>query len=183
MTHEQEKYFEFLVEAVELDDRTERFSLLLEHLFNVPFVLDKSYVLDEDRVQNGLSMRENYAFRTFTKQVDYDRFLDSFRYGKISVLEFLVSLSDKMSETIYFDSHRGEFFWQIIDNLGLDCMNDEEFDSKIVDNVLEILFERRYSRDGSGGGMFYVPNSKFDFTKMDFMHQANVWLSHIFAEN
>lgn len=182
MTHDKENYFEFLVEAVELDDRTERFSMLLEYLFRVPFVLDKSYVLDEDRVQNGLSMRENYAFRTFKTQASYDRFLDSFGRG-ISVLEFLVSLSDKMSETIYFDSHRGEFFWQIIDNLGLDCMNDEEFDQKIVENVLKILFERRYNRDGSGGGMFYIPNSKFDLTKMDFMHQANVWLSHIFAEN
>ena len=96
MINEMEKYFEFLVEAVELDDRTERFSMLLEYLFDVPFVVDKRYVLDEDRVQNGLSMREKYA-EEYVRESRIDRFLDGFRDG-ISVLEFLISLAGMMKQ-------------------------------------------------------------------------------------
>ena len=179
MTNKQRKYFEFLVEAVELDDRTEQFSMLLEYLFKVPFVLDENYILDEDRVQNGLSMRERYAAE-YVGSRKYYEFLESFGDG-ISVLEFFVSLSEKMSEAIYFDSHLSEFFWIIIDNLGLNCMNDDEFDQEIVDDILEKLFSRQYRRDGSGGGMFYVPNSGKNLTKMDFMAQANLWLTRNFV--
>lgn len=179
MIREREKYFEFLVEAVELDDRTERFSMLLEYLFEKKFTTDKHYQLDDDRVENGLSMREKYA-EEYIDIARIDRFLDDFGDG-ISMLEFLVSMCNKMSETIFFDSHLSEFFWQIIDNLGLDSMTDEEFDESVVDNVLEILLGRRYCRDGSGGGMFYVPNSDFDLTKMDFFRQAQIWLSRNFV--
>ena len=179
MIHEQEKYFEFLLEAVELDDRVDRFSMLLEYLFDVQFEVNGHYPLDEDRVQNGLSMREKYA-EEYVNERKIDRFLDSFNDG-ISVLEFFISLSDKMSETIYFDSHLSEFFWQIIDNLGLDCMNDDEFDQEIVNDILRKLFDRKYSRDGSGGGMFYIPNCEFDLTKMDFFRQSQIWLSKNFV--
>ena len=179
MIHEKEKYLDFLTEAVELDDRTGRYSMLLEYLFEVKFVTDSKYKLDEDRVENGLNMREKYA-EEYIDIRRVDRFLDSFGEG-ISMLEFLVSMCEKMSETIFFDSHLSEFFWQIIDNLGLDSMNDDEFDESVVDSVLRILLGRKYCRDGSGGGMFYVPNSDFDLTKLDFFQQAQIWLSRNFV--
>ena len=183
MTREAKKYFEFLVEAIELDDRTEQYSMLLEYLFEEPFIVDKHFELDEDRVENGLEMREKYIDIYVSKDSrdDFIREFDRGFKGGISVLEFFISLSEKMSEMLYFDSHRNEFFWQIIDNLGLNCMDDGEFDQAIVDDILEKLFNRRYGRDGSGGGMFYVPNSKFNLTNLDFLRQAQIWLSHNFV--
>lgn len=180
MTNEREKYLEFLLEAVELDGRTEQFSCLLEYLFNVNFVHDERYILDEDRVQDGILMREKYA-EEYVPYGKIDRFLRSFG-DEISVLEFLISLCQKMSETLYFDSHLSQFFWQIITNLGLDCMTDDEFLPEVVDSVLKVLFNRKYCRDGSGGGMFCITNSKFDLTKLDFFRQGQLWMSYVFVE-
>ena len=179
MTRDERKYFNFLVEAVELDGKTEQYSMLLEHLFSVPFELNEHFELDEDRVRNGIDMRENWAERHVSRAFR-DEFLDGFGPG-ISALEFFVVMSKQISDTLYFDEKLGEFFWQMMKNLGLDCMNDEEFDQEIVNKILINLWLRKFNRDGSGGGLFCVPNCKFDMKKLDFMSSTNLWISYTFV--
>lgn len=183
MTHEDKKYLDFLVKSVELDNRTRDYSYLMEYLFKKRFYPDFSFSLDLDREKTGINLREDYAYNHIVGP-SRTRFLNGLKWdldGGISVLEFMVSLSKSMSETLYFDPDYGRFFWSMIDNLGLDCMSNEEFDEAIVDGVLKKLWNHKYSRDGSGGGLFYVPNSKFDMRKIDFMLQANLWISYNFV--
>ena len=179
MTRNAEKYFNYLVEEVELDGKSEHYSMLLEKLFKSPFEASERFELDIDRVKNALDMREFWASKHVSRAFRHE-FLDSFGEG-ISVLEFMVSLSKSMSDTLYFDEKLEDFFWPMIENLGLDCMNDDEFDEAIVDDILTNLWLRKYKRDGSGGGLFYVPNAKFDMRKIDFMLQANLWISYNFV--
>lgn len=183
MIHEREDYLDKLIESVELDDKTEQFSYLLEYLDTVNyghFIWSK---LDEDRVQKGKKIREEYA-ELYLNGRQKDKFLSAMEEefeGGISFLEFLISLAKSMSETMYFDNHLADFFWPIIDNLGLNCMTNDEFDCDVVDSVLVVLKDRSYERDGSGGGLFYVPNAKFDMRKIDYLQQANLWLSYNFV--
>lgn len=179
MTRNERKYLFFLAESVELDNRTRHYSLLFEHLFKVPFELNEHYELDVDRVRNGIDMRIDWAENNL-KGDELEEFLDGFGPG-ISALEFFVSMSKTISDILYFDPKLGQFFWQMIDNLGLDCMNDDEFDQEIVDNILRNLWLRNFKKDGSGGGLFYVPNCKFDMRKLDFMASTNLWISYTFV--
>ena len=183
MTLEERKYLDFLVKSVELDNRTGEYSMLLECLHRLKFVPDNRYKLDLDRERSGVDLREEYAFSHIVGP-SRTRFLSGLKWdleGGISSLEFMVALSKKMSETLYFDPNYGKFFWSMIDNLGLNCMVDDEFDEGVVEDVLDKLYSHKYSRDGSGGGLFYVPNSKFDMRKIDFMLQANLWISYNFV--
>lgn len=179
MTRNERKYFDFLVESVELDNKTRRYSLLLEYLYHTPFEFNEHFELDEDRIKIGIEMRENWAFSELTRDAR-DEFLEDFGPG-ISALEFFVSMAKTISDILYFDPKWGQFFWQMIENLGLDTMNDDEFDQEIVDNILRDLWLRNFKRDGSGGGLFCVPNCKFDMRKLDFMSSTNLWISYTFV--
>ena len=183
MTRERQKYFDWLVENVELDDKTERYGDLLEYLDTVNFDHFIWCKLDENRVECAKEMRVEWAQNNLTVR-EYERLSEELEDefgGGISFLEFLISMVKTMSETMYFDNHFADFFWPIIDNLGLDCMTNEEFDGGVIDGVLLILKDRKYCRDGSGGGLFFVPNSTFDMRKIDYLKQANLWLSYNFV--
>lgn len=185
MTHEERDYLDFLVKSVELDNRTRDYSMLLEYLHKKRFYPEFAFKLDIDREKSGVEMREEYAFKHIVGP-SRTRFLSGLKWDLedgISTMEFMVALSKSMSETLYFEPQYGKFFWSMIDNLGLNCMDDGEFDEAIVDDILAKLWGHKYCRDGSGGGLFYVPNSKFDMRKIDFMLQANLWISYNFVRS
>ena len=86
------------------------------------------------------------------------------------MLEMLVALSERMSLTI--DHTTPSCFWHMLDNLDISDPTDPEE----VERAMEILRDREYNYDGSGGGLFPVDNPNSDFRDIEIYKQMNEYL-------
>lgn len=66
-----------------------------------------------------------------------------------SVFEMLIGVARHLS--FEMDGEVGEWFWHLINNLGLTRYNDKRWNERWVEQVVERLVWRQYSYDGNGG--------------------------------
>lgn len=145
------------------------FQKLLMQLHNTPF---RFYIpKDENRALDGVGMRhvfelENPSFRS----IDIREALS----GECSVLEMMVALAIHCEQHIMdnpkYGDRTGQWFWQMISNLGLSDQTDDRFDKRHVTDVLDRFIKRRYERDGEGG-LFRIRGTKEDMRKLEIFHQ------------
>ena len=173
-----DEYFEWLFDIVcggrFADDLSYR--RLLMHLHDTEFI----YILpmDENRAVNGMNLRYEWSLDI---DEDADYILDVLD-GPCSVLEMMVSLAihcerDIMDDPGYGD-RTGQWFWGMVNNLGLGAMYDSRYDSGYVDGVLKRFLNREYERDGRGG-LFTIKNCKYDLRKVEIWHQLSWYLGTI----
>jgi len=62
----------------------------------------------------------------------------------------------------------GQWFFEMIESLGLSSMTDRRFDEEYVDKAIDIFLDREYKRNGEGG-LFTIKNSHRD------MRNAEIW--------
>ena len=77
--------------------------------------------------------------------------------------------SDIMQEKSQGD-RTGNWFWTMLINLGLDGMDDENYDYILVTNTIARFMERRYDRYGNGS-IFFVHNRREDMRKVELWDQ------------
>ena len=89
----------------------------------IRFLYDNEYrwqfILDENRAAGGLNLRSKYAYENGLNVSDVGR-------GPCSILEMLIALSDRMTETLSADIWY--CFWTLMDNLQLTQFDDTRFD-------------------------------------------------------
>ena len=75
------------------------------------------------------------------------------------------------------DESMSDWFWVMLDNLGLSEINDAttNSDSLVVD-ILDQFIWRQYEPDGFGG-LFPLRNFKQDQTKVEIWYQFHAYLS------
>lgn len=109
------------------------------------------------------------------------------RYGEItddpcSVLEMMVALAIRCEEEIMddpkFGNRTGQWFWGMINNLGLGSMSDDRFDRKYVDEVITRFLDRDYEPDGKGG-LFTVKDCEYDLRDYEIWYQLCWYLDNI----
>lgn len=113
-------------------------------------------------------------------------FLDEFRIRDeddrwlnldASVLEVLIALSRRLAFESY--SSAEEWFWKMIENLGLQHYSDaiyrRETGEREVEEVLERLLERTYGRDGTGG-LFPLRRPHSDQRRVEIWYQKEAYL-------
>lgn len=100
-----------------------------------------------------------------------------------SVLEIFVVLAVHCEDKIMHDDDRGnrtsDWFWVILENLGLDDYNDNRYASRIaerVEDIIDIFLSRDYEYDGSGGSAFPLREPLSDMRDVDLWQQLNWWL-------
>jgi hypothetical protein len=97
-----------------------------------------------------------------------------------SVLEMMVALAVRCERhimgSIEIGDRTGEWFWEMIFNLGLDGMDNVNFDPEYVDMVTSRLLTRRYKSNGEGG-LFTVNNRPEDMRIADIWYQMAWYLS------
>lgn len=133
----------------------------VEFRYNVP--------KDRNRFMDGVCLR--------------DRFIDDVHcfgsaYPKsdkpCSVLEMMVALAIRCEENIMSDEHYGDrtsqWFWGMVNTLGLGWMDDDHFDLEQAQNVIDRFLNQEYSRNGKGG-LFYIRNCRRDVRKMEIWTQ------------
>ena len=141
MTRNERDYRDWLIDLV--NDRGVDYVPLLRELYNIEFYSLINY--DEDRGQDGLMLREEWA--------DLTRFKGSLDFGVANVLEVLIGIARRMEFQLFGTKYCDEWdyvniFWDLIRNLGLDGVfgdiSRDTFD-EIRQNVTHFL-NREYFR-------------------------------------
>lgn len=151
------------------------YAKLLSYLHNKVFRY--SILKDENRAEDGIDLRyrfecENYNF--------YD--VEIYLSGPCSVLEMMIALAIRCEESIMDDpnigNRTGQWFWNMITNLGLGSMTDDRFDKWYVEETIERFLNREYEPDGRGG-LFRIRNCEYDLTTVEIWHQLCWYLDNI----
>lgn len=148
------------------------YNMLLKYLNKKKF----TYILplDENRLLDGLDLR----FR-FADENSY--YID----GDCSVLEMMVALSLRCEEHIMSDdeigNRTGRWFWEMIDNLGLESMYDDNFDKVYADKIIYRFLNREYEPNGDGG-LFTVHNRNADLRKVEIWYQLMWYLDEVIGK-
>lgn len=159
-----------------MSDYLERYADLLLYLSGKPFTW--SMKRDQDRARNGLALRKNFS--------EYSEVDPDFWVGKMpdqcSMLEMMIALAMACDDIIFdpdYGTRTAEWFWMMVDNLGLSNMDKYFFDKEYCDEVVDVMLKRRYFKNGRGG-LFTTRNPKIDMRKAEIWYQANVWLEENF---
>lgn len=161
-------YFNWLYETVCENRFSEEVSYkkLLTQLHNTEFRY--TLLMDDNRSEDGLCLRDRFAN-------DYDiPNIDRYLQGPCSVLEMMVALAIRCEESTMDDpkygDRTGQWFWQMIGNLGLGAMKDVRYDKIFVRGVLDKFLDRKYDRDGRGG-LFHIKNCDTDLRDIEIWNQ------------
>lgn len=167
-------YFEWMYELV-CDGRFGRdisYRQLLSFLHDVEFVYFVPY--DENRAADGISLR--YNFCVANNCLDLEEYLT----GPCSVLEMMLALAIRCEKTIMDDpmigDRTGQWFWGMINNLGLSSMHDTNYNEWLVNDVITRFLNREYEPDGQGG-LFRVRGWTRDMRTAEIWHQLMAYIN------
>ena len=172
----KEKYFDWICELIdhtECDTESSYFKLL-HYLNEVKF----TYILemDENRMSDGINLKYRFGH-----VMGYPNELieNSLRNDSCSILEMMVALSIRCEEgfmdNIDEGDRTGEWFWSMIENLGLDTMTDLNFNKRYCDIVVRKFLTRTYASNGKGG-LFTVKKPKSDMRDVEIWYQMMWYL-------
>lgn len=174
MSYENEirnDYFDWIYDLVGgiRDSKYTSYFKLLKHLHNTEFVY--SIPMDENRAEDGVDLRRRFSD-------SYFELLD----GPCSVLEMMVALAIRCEETIMDDTtmgdRTGQWFWGMINNLGLGGMTDANYNRREVEYCIIRFLNRDYAPDGKGG-LFRVRHCEVDLRDAEIWYQLCWYLDSI----
>lgn len=172
------EYFDWMCQLVSdkqyIGDRSYR--KLLSKLHNIPF----TYTIDMDgnRAADGIDLRYRFGYERNYEDYIIASFLDD---KPCSVLEMIVALAlrcETIMEDPDYGDRTGEWFWGMIESLGLESMDNTSFNRDYVDDVIDIFLSRDYGRDGRGG-LFTIKHPKRDLRTVEIWYQMNWYLDSI----
>ena len=179
MTYEDQiidEYFEYLCELINnmRFARQVSYRKLLMHLHNIEFTWFVPN--DDNRADDGIQLRRRFALSRD------DIRLQNYLIGPCSVLEMMVALAVRCEEGTMDDTdygnRTGQWFWGMINNLGLNSMRDSNFDRNYVDDVIARLLNREYEPNGEGG-LFTVKHCSQDLRTVEIWRQLSWYLDSI----
>ena len=172
------RYFEWLCGIVfdgrYLEEDSYSKLLLLLHSIDFEVVIG----MDQNRAEDGIDLRYRFGDESGYIQPMIASLLD---IVPCSVLEMMVALSFQC-ENIMDDPEKGnrlsKWFWTMIENLGLESMDDNNFDEKFAKYVIFRFLSRDYSNNGKGG-LFVIDNCKYDLNEVEIWQQMCWYLDAI----
>lgn len=164
-----ELYFKWLYEQV--NRRTNNPSFSYWKLFKKLHCKEFVWVVpnDDNRLEDGKELR--YAFIDETKFNDVD---PGWIHLGCSMLELFIGLSRRV--TFEAGGNAREWFWRLLDNLGLYYSTDAEpMSDEKIDEILDRLIWRTYNWDGQGG-LFPLKFPTEDQRHVELWYQLNAWV-------
>lgn len=166
-----QSYFAWMCQLVSNERYSKRLSYrkLLTHLHEVEFTY--TLPMDGNRAEDGIDLRYRFGYENDYSEPMIASGLDD---RPCSVLEMMIALSMRCEEQIMDDpdigNRTGQWFWDMIDNLGLGNMSDSKFDNSYVDEVLQRFLNRDYKRNGEGG-LFTINRRGLDMRSVEIWYQ------------
>ena len=152
--------------------------LCVELFKNRFFITRSAPKRDVDREKDGLELRKEWS---------NDSLDGEFHIIPCTMLEMIIGISKRMSEQLMDEDGEdktAQYFWEIMENLGLTCMDDDNFGwetglaQKKIAKTCEILCKRQYNPDGTGGGMFPMPGVfGINQKKMEIWYQMQDYIN------
>lgn len=146
----KQRYFDWLCHFVYDNVPFANYTKLLTFLNETPF----TYILprDENRYSDGIGLRYRFGRETDIREAVVANFVD--RY-ECSVLEMLIALCLRCEESIMsnerYGDRTGQWFWNMLVNLGLGKMTDDHFDIQEARAIVSRFLNRQYGPNGEGG--------------------------------
>lgn len=165
-----ELYFTWLYSLVGdpgIKDPTRTYWRLLQQLYTVEFV----WIIpnDDNRVEDGKELRYEFVDQSGLNDVDL-RWIQP----ECSMLELLIGLSRRLS--FEAEGEPRDWFWRLIDNLGLLKYNDaRSYSPANVELVLEKVIWRTYQPNGRGG-LFPLVNPQDDQRRVELWYQLSAYV-------
>lgn len=173
------EYFEWMYQLVCNEKYPKRLSYrkLLSHLHSMEFI----YIIgmDGNRAEDGIDLRYRFGYEHQYEEPMIATYLDD---RPCSILEMLTALAIRCEEHIMDDpdigNRTGQWFWSMIDNLGLGAMNDAKFNKGYLDSTITKFLNREYERNGNGG-LFTVESCNRDLRTAEIWYQMCWYLDDI----
>jgi hypothetical protein len=135
--------------------------------------------MDSNRYEDGTDLRYRFGY---IYNLDGSIITDYLDDRPCSVLEMLIALSIRLEEQIMNDpdigDRTGQWFWDMIVNLGLGSMDDTKFNRKRTDIIVQRFLNREYERNGKGG-LFTIEHCKEDLRDVEIWYQACWYLDKV----
>jgi hypothetical protein len=177
----QTDYFNWLYDQTKDRNHRRGYDKLLKQLHSKPF---KWYVPnDHNRAFEGRQLRDVFCR-------EYDIYLRAeLDSAEVSMLELTVSLAmrcESMMTDIDNNLTLSEWFWMLLNNVELDKFINTSYynygGEEKVDQILNIIIDRKYTRLGKGG-LFPLKNAKKDQRKVELWYQMCYFLVEKFNIN
>lgn len=147
---------------------------LLYLLSMIPF--EYTVAMDANRYEDGIDLRYRFAYENNIDEREIAYALDD---EPCSVLEMMIALSLRIENSIMENHEIGDrtaqWFWGMIDNLGLSSYTDDRYDEEHIRIKINRLLTRRYKRNGEGG-LFTIRDPYRDMRKAEIWFQAMWYL-------
>lgn len=171
-------YFDFLCGLVA---KRHGFKTLLRYLYDTEF-----YSLipnDGNRIGDGEHLRNIFIEERGPTGLPFLPKKERFTRDGCCLLEVLIGLSYRLESELTggrYGRPAGEWFWVLIENLGLEWMDDVEFSIEfdtfsMVERRVRTFLDRQYSTDGSGG-LFPLKNPQKDQRRVELWYQMGAWV-------
>lgn len=157
--------YEFIADP-DVSSPSRTFWKLAKALYTKPFL----WLIpnDDNRAEDGRFLREEFIEDLGLDDIDPD-----WMNLECSMLEMLIALSRRLS--FQGEGESLDWFWHLIDNLGLRFTDRPRFPKDAVDEVLDRVVWRTYNRDGTGG-LFPLRYPRQDQRDVEIWTQLNSYL-------
>ena len=136
--------------------------------------------MDQNRAINGTSLRWRFACEECDEEYR-ENVLEELD-GPCSVLEMMIALAIECEVAIMDDpavgDRTGQWFWDMIVNLGLGSMTDYHYDISHVRFVIRRFLDREYEPNGRGG-LFTIEDCPHDLRDVEIWNQLTWYLGSI----
>ena len=174
-----EAYFCWLIRLIGDEYIVTNYQKLLWKLYSRDYIWELVY--DKNRAADGLLLRRLYDQEMGNTGVLSPKVSASTR--PCSILEMFIALARNAENDIMHDPDYGDrsgvWFWEMLENLGLDIYDDYHYFEDEIDKILDRFLHRRYEKNGTGGA-FPVTNSNQNMRKKDLWWQMNAYLEERF---
>jgi hypothetical protein len=177
-----DQYFEWMYQLVlnERYSKSRSYRKLISYLNDISFRF--SLPMDDNRSADGIDLRYRFGYEKSYDNRIIAQLLDD---HPCSVLEMMIALSMRCEENIMANpevgNRLGQWFWDMLRNLGLIRMDDEHFDQDYVRYRINRMLDREYESNGEGG-LFVVKNARRDLRSVEIWYQACWYLDEVLEE-
>ena len=161
-----DQYLDWLYAKVGLQEENIHHHRLLKRLFSTEFVM--LVPNDDNRCMDGIALRKE-----FIRSGRMIRPSSQWMNLGCSVLEMMIGVARHLAFTA--EGETGEWFWHIIENLGLARYDDNRYHERRIDEITERLIWRQYSYDGNGG-MFPLQEPQDDQRDVEVWFQMESYI-------
>lgn len=174
------EYFEWLVTLV--CGRRFGKGVSYRKLLTRLYITDFTYFIPRDgnRAEDGKELRRRFILCNGYEDW-YETVMEHIS-GPCNVLEMMIALAIRCEESIMDDTQygdrTGQWFWNMINNLGLGGMTNDSIDVGFVDSIIDRFMKREYEPNGKGG-LFTIRRCEVDLRTVEIWVQMLWYLDTI----